>query len=105
MRAGMLNRRATLQERANTVDAWGAPAQDAWADVATVWANVRHLSGVEAIKAGSDVSVVKASIRIRWRTDVTAGMRVLVGDAVYGIEAVLPGEGRAHVDLMATRVG
>ena len=104
MEAGKLNRRITIQRKTAGTDAWGAPLPDAWADYATVWANVRHLSGTESIKAGADVSVVRASIRIRWREDITAGMRVMVGAAVYDIDAPLPGPRREYVDLAVKRV-
>ncbi len=77
---------------------------EAWADYASLWSNIRFLSGTESIKAGADTSIVKASIRIRWRQDVTAGMRIVAGAAVYDIEAVLPGQRREYVDLQAKRV-
>lgn len=101
MEAGKLNRRITIQRKTAGTDAWGAPLPDAWADYATVWANVRHLSGTESIKAGADVSVVRASIRIRWREGVDAGQRVLIGSATYQIQAVMPDlGGREYVDLV-----
>lgn len=104
MQAGQLRDRITIQRKTAGTDAWGAPLPEAWADYASLWSNIRHLSGTESIKAGADVSVVRASIRIRWRTDITAGMRVLHGAAVYDIEAVLPGARREYVDLQAKRV-
>lgn len=104
MQAGQLRHRVTIQQKTAGVDEWGAPLPDAWVDFATVWANVRHLSGTETIKAGADTSVVKASIRIRARNDITAGMRVVHGTSVYDIEAVLPGA-RDHVDLACQKVG
>lgn len=104
MQAGQLRDRITIQRKTGGTDAWGAPLPEAWEDYATIWANVRHLSGTESIKAGADVSVVSASIRIRWRQDVTAGMRVVAGAAVYDIEAVLPGQRREWLDLAVKRV-
>lgn len=104
MQAGQLRDRVVIQQKTSGTDAWGAPLPEAWADYASLWANVRHLSGTESIKAGADVSVVQASIRIRWRQDITAGMRVLHGAAVYDVEAVLPGARREYVDLQAKRV-
>lgn len=91
MRAGQLNSRATIQRLTSGQDSIGQPATT-WTDVATVWANIRHKSGSEAIKADKDVSIVQASIRIRRRTDVTAAMRVLYGSTVYEIKVVLPDE-------------
>ena len=101
MQAGRLNRRCTLQSPSQSVDALGQPIPG-WTDVALVWASIRHLSGVEAIKADAVTSTVKASIRIRYRTGLNAGMRVVHGAQVYSIEAVLPDAGgREFVDLVA----
>lgn len=99
MSAGSLNRRITLQRRAVGQDATGQPIET-WQDVATVWASIRHLSGVDSIKADRDVSVARASIRLRYRLDIDAGMRVKHGGVIYGIKAVLPDEvKREYVDL------
>lgn len=102
--AGQLRDRITIQKRCGGTDSWGNPLPDAWTDHATVWANVRHLSGAESIKAGADTSIVRASVRIRWRADVTAGMKVVHMGADYDIEAVLPGPKREFVDLSCKRV-
>lgn len=103
LRAGTLRHRITIQARTKGQDAVGQPV-DIWEDVAQVWANARHLSGTESIKAASDVSVVRASFRIRHRSGINAGMRILHAGAVYDIEAVLPGGRREWVDLAAKRV-
>jgi SPP1 family predicted phage head-tail adaptor len=59
------------------------------------------ISGLEAIKAGASVSVVQASIRVRYRAGITAGMRVLVDSVAYNITAVQPDVGgREFVDLV-----
>lgn len=101
MQAGRLNRRCQLQSPSQSVDELGQPIPG-WTDVATVWASIRHLSGVESIKADAAVSTVKASIRIRYRTGLNAGMRVVHGAQVYSIEAVMPDVGgREFVDLVA----
>lgn len=100
MQPGRLKHLVTIQRKTAGTDALGAPLPDAWEDYASLWANIRHLSGTESIKAGADVSVVSASIRIRWREDITAGMRAMVGVAVYDVEAVLPGPRREYVDLV-----
>lgn len=93
MKAGQLNTLVTIQAPATGQDAIGQPLAG-WSDLVKVWANVRHGSGMEAVRAGAPVSVVKASIRIRRRGDVTNGMRVLVGSTPYEIEAVIQDESR-----------
>lgn len=72
----MMNDRVTLQKRVTAEDAIGRPVDD-WSDVATVWSNVRFQSGAEVIRTNAELGVTKASIRIRKRTDVDVGMRVV----------------------------
>ena len=101
MQAGRLNRRCTLQSASQQVDELGQPIPG-WTDVATVWADIRMKSGLESIKAGASVSVVQASIRIRYRAGVNAGMRVVHNLTAYNITAVMPDVGgREFVDLVA----
>jgi SPP1 family predicted phage head-tail adaptor len=88
-----------IQERTGTEDDLGQPI-DAWTTVAEPWADIQHLNGLSAIKAGADHSVVMASIRLRYRFGLNAGMRVLHGATVFEILAVLPDErGRVYLDL------
>lgn len=101
MRAGDLTRRITIERLTGVADAAGQPVHDDWEEVAIVWANVRHLSGTDSIKAGAMASVVAASIRIRYRADVLAGMRARLGAKAYKITAVLPDEARRqYLDLV-----
>lgn len=98
MRAGTLRHRVTLQALPAGQDAIGQPAQG-WVDVAVVSADVRYQSGLSAIKAGADVSLSRASIRMRQRA-VSAGNRVVYGATVFNIEAVLPSMRGVYVDLV-----
>ena len=99
MKAGMLNSRISIQQLSTGTDAIGQPVTT-WADFASVWANIRYLNGIETVKADAQTSVVKASIRIRRRTDITPAMRVVFGTTTFQINAVLPDEqGRQHIDL------
>jgi SPP1 family predicted phage head-tail adaptor len=99
-----LNRKVLIQKLVSGQDEAGQPVTN-WENLITtgdgkVFANIKHLSGVETIKADAPTSAVKVSIRIRYRTDVTAAMRVVHGATTYEIKAVLPDEaGRQHVDL------
>lgn len=99
MAAGQFKWSVQLQSFADGQDAIGQPTK-VWSTYATVKADIRTLNGLESIKADAEQAVTKASIRIRWRTDVTTAHRVLRGATVYAIKAVLPDEaGRKHVDL------
>lgn len=80
-------------------DSIGQPVTT-WATFKTLRANIRYLNGLETIKADAQTSVVKASIRIRRRTDITAAMRVVFGATTFEIKAVLPDEqDRERLDL------
>ncbi|MDR5772464.1 MULTISPECIES: phage head closure protein [unclassified Caballeronia] len=97
LRAGSLNRTVRIERRAK------AKPQDfeiRWEEVATVPANIRMLNGKEVMAANANISMGTASIRIRYRTDIRAGMRVVHGDAAFHVTAVLPDYARReHVDL------
>ena len=89
--AGSLTSRVIIQYPNATQDAAGQPIPS-WATLATVWANIRHLSGIESIKAGAEASTVKASIRIRKGPAVDASMQVIHGSTTYAVRDVLPDE-------------
>lgn len=105
-RAGTLKDRIHIQRRTSGKNRVGQPLPDAWENITPtrIAASVLHKSGMGAIKAEAEVSIVRASIRIRRRSDVDAGMRVLFGAATYDIEAVLPGSSREFVDLVCKKV-
>lgn len=108
MQAGRLNRRCVLQSPGTTQDELGQPIPG-WTDVATVWADIRMATGVraglESIKAGAVVSIVPVSIRIRYRTGINAGMRIVHNLQAYEIKAVQPDVGgREYVDLVCEAV-
>lgn len=97
--AGQLTERINIEQRTTTQDSIGQPVET-WSLVSAVWASIRHPSGLSAIKADADVSIVKASIRIRYRAGIDAGMRVVHGLTIYDIKAVLPNRAGGYVDLV-----
>lgn len=98
MSAGQLRHRVDLQQRVDTVDALGQPSTS-WLTTAQLWGDVRYLNGVSAIKAGADTSASKVSIRLRHGT-FNAGQRVVYGNEVFDVQAVLPDGKRQYVDLV-----
>jgi SPP1 family predicted phage head-tail adaptor len=90
MNIGKLKTLGKLQSPPTAQDELGQPTGD-WTDVASeVWADIRLLSGVETIKGGAETGVAKVSVRIRARSDVTNGMRYLVGSTAYNFKSVPP---------------
>ncbi len=108
LNAGRMNRRITIEQRTDGEDAWGQPLTT-WTTVATVWADVRAASGsaaAERIAADRETSVAGYSMRIRWRTDITAGMRVSIGGTRYAIVDVIEDvAGREYIDLVCQQGG
>ena len=101
LRAGSLTTSCLIQVPNSGVDELGQPLEG-WTDYDTTWCNVRHMSGSEAIKAGAVTSTVSASIRLHYRVDLRASMRVVANGAVYEIRAVLPDfQRREYVDCVA----
>lgn len=103
MRIGPLNRQVSLQQKQEAPTGTGG-STIGWVEIATVWANVRMLSGMETAKSDFPVSVAKASIRIRWREDIDPTWRVVYVSngkmLTFDVKAVLPDlVGREYVDL------
>lgn len=102
--AGSFDNRITIQRPFPSEDAAGQPLAS-WDDHAKLWADIRLVGGLAAIKASADVSIIRASIRIRQRSDITAGMRAVHTargvTTVYDIEAVPPPvAGQDYTDLI-----
>lgn len=96
---GRLNRRVSIMVPSIATDAIGQPL-GTWTELRKAWADIRHPRGLEAIAADKVASEVQASIRLRYCTDVDAGMRLVHGGTTYHVDAVLPDEtGRQWVDL------
>ncbi|MFD1556030.1 phage head closure protein [Paraburkholderia silviterrae] len=100
MRSGDFNRRITIQVKKEGEDELGQPLTE-WINLAKdVPTNLLATNGKEYVASGEEVSKAQVSMRIRWRTDITAAMRVLYDGGIFNIEAVLPDyAGRRYVDL------
>lgn len=100
--AGTLSNKVSLQRRTSGKDALGQPI-DVWTEYASVWGNVLMKSGKESIESGTQVSIGQASIRIRYRTDVTNGDRAVCQGINFHIVAALPNVAtQEYTDLVVT---
>jgi len=84
----MMNDRITLQRPAPGAGKLRAP--EVWEPIATVWADVLFPSGIEVVRGGGEVSIVKCSIRIRARADIDTAARVQFKGKAYDIKSALP---------------
>lgn len=87
--------RAPRSER----DAAGQPLAG-YADVCTVRAEVRYLSGIETLKAGAPVSTVRASMLVRRTSVITASHVAALGAMVFNILAVHPADEPGYMFLV-----
>lgn len=102
--ASHLRTLVTVQRPATGADTLGQPLAG-WVELVKLRADVRHLSGSETAKADGVISAVRASARVRRRSDITPAMRLLIGSAAYAIKAVVPVEdGRSWMDLVCEAV-
>lgn len=91
MQAGQLRHRISIQQKVA-----GSPQQDAtgepdtvWTDYLVVWASVDPVTGKEPFLAQQKMSVVSHKIRIRYRSGITADMRVVHAGRYFDIIAPL----------------
>ena len=104
--AGQLRHKVTIQKQGQAQNELSELLPDQWVDVCSPWADIRQPSGLSAIKADAQVSIVRTSVRIRFRTDVKPGMRVVHGDRIYDIKAgplAVDGK-RVFIDLICEEV-
>lgn len=93
MKAGTLRHRVVIQEKDPTQDEYGEEVPT-WSDVDTVWAAVEPLAGREFLETQRVGAEVTTRIRIRYRDGIVPKMRVVWGDHVYDIKAVIHVEER-----------
>ena len=101
--AAKLRTPIAIQSPLEGYDELGQPI-DAWDTFYSCFADLRHLSGLETIKAGASTSIVQASILMRYRSGITAGMRVIGPHGAYNVTAVLDNKHNGETTLLAERV-
>lgn len=92
MNAGDLIEQITIQAESRSANGQGGYTTS-WANVgtdATPWANVRMLSGDEALQAGVQRAVQQWRVVLRYRTDLTAKHRIVWNGLNLNIKAVGP---------------
>ncbi len=94
MNPGDLRHRVTIQRLDPTTRDEYKAVIPSWGPVVTVWAAVESVSGREAFIAQQVMQQSTHRITIRYRSDVTATMRVAHGDRLYDIKAALDRDGR-----------
>ncbi|CAH5969996.1 TPA: phage head closure protein [Klebsiella pneumoniae] len=104
MRAGKMKRRVTFQKSESHRDQMGQVIS-VWSDLATVWAEIRAISGRERMSSGALYSEATVRIWTRYRDDITTANRILyrspnVRGQIYGIVAVIPDVDHTRLELL-----
>lgn len=106
--AGSLNRQVEIQRKTVVDDEGGQPVPT-WKTFAKPWVNFKTITGSAAaqqefVTGDIEIDRVTTSIRMRFRTDIDATMRVLYRGEVYDIKAVLPDEEfQEYMDLAVAK--
>ena len=100
IRAGSLDRRITVQQATTTLDSFGEPIK-AWADLCTVWAQVKPVGGNERFQGQQVNPEVDTRFIIRYRTDVRVAQRVVYDGEQYDVLGILEIGRHAGQELLA----
>ena len=100
MLAGELDKEITLQAPSGAPDGYGQAAPT-YADIATVWASYKPATLREYCASRAAEAAVDATFRIRWRSDVQAGWRILFGSLVYDIQSYAEIGRREGLEILA----
>lgn len=104
MDSNKLRARVALYLPAAGVDAEGQPA-GAMQLLDVVPADVRYDSGLGAIRSGADLSVLRASIRVRYLAAALTVKWARHAGVTFNVLSVLPDEGRQEwLDLVCEAV-
>jgi SPP1 family predicted phage head-tail adaptor len=104
MKAGRLRHRITIQKNAIIRDELGSEFYQQ-IDVATVWAEVKAISGRELMASGSVYSEATIRIWLRYRDDVTTANNIIYKGAntrgtAFDIVAVIPDAKHTRLELL-----
>lgn len=94
MNPGALDQRIIIQQETRTADTYGGAAI-AWTALATVWAEVRPLSGRERADLAAVEAPASYRFTIRRRADLTEAMRLSWNGGIYNIRFIADRGGRS----------
>jgi SPP1 family predicted phage head-tail adaptor len=105
LNAGKLNKRISIERSvagSPAVNEFGEPVV-IWDELAEVWAAAEPLSGREFWAQQQVQSEITTRFRIRYRTDILTGMRVVYNSAIYMIKSIIdPLEEHEELQLMCS---
>lgn len=104
MNPGELNTKITIQEYQITTDGEGFQTQK-WTDFKKIWAKKTGLSGRIFYAAAAVQSEQDVIFMIRYCKDIKENMRIVEGDNIYDIKAIVDKTGkRREMYITASKV-
>lgn len=82
----------------------GGGFTESWVEITKVWAEITIPTGRVAVAADQLTAEITAEIRVRYRADIVAGMRIVHGPKVYLVEASLPDNDQTMLRLLCSSV-
>lgn len=90
---GKMRHRVTIQQQSQAQDSHGQETE-VWADVETVWASVRPVSGREFFAASGERSDITHEILLRYEPTLTPRHRIVYDGRIFDVVAVLNSDER-----------
>ena len=85
---GEMKHRVIVQTPSRNDDGYGG-GEIVWTDAFEAWVSIEPVSGREYYEAMAIQNQITHRIKTRYRSDITPDMRILYGERVYEIEAVI----------------
>lgn len=105
MKAGKLRHRVILQRLSAGDDGYGG-ITEIWQEVAVLWAQVEPLRGNERYRAQAITAELSHKVTIRYRKNVVPQMRLVIGEQILNIQAVIdPEERHVLLELLCSEEG
>lgn len=104
MKAGQMRHRVTIQNF-TTIELPSGEEKEVWFDVATVWAEVKAISGRERLASGAEMSEITLRVWLRYRADVGSSSRILWQQRgrrrlAYSIVSAIPDPKASRLELL-----
>lgn len=101
LQAGRLRHRLTIRQPTTSQNEVGEEIIT-WSTLATVWGRLDALRGEEQLAAKQLTAEIVARATLRYRSDITAEMRLQYDNLEYDIDAVLPDPLKTSLTLTLT---
>jgi SPP1 family predicted phage head-tail adaptor len=84
---GKLRHRVIFKEATETTDGQGG-VTSTWSTVATVWAEIRPILGIERYFRGGTAPNITHLIKVRYRSDLSMNQRIYYGTRTFYIRGM-----------------